>query len=556
LGARGRGLRRRPAENWLVLATGGAAALPVIVAVAAALSNRWVPLQDDGIIVLRSWDVLTDQSPLVGQYSQATLKSVGNAYSPGPLLYWLLALPVRLFGFVAVAVTIGLLNIASIMGTVALARRRGGVAFMFATALALVLMCRSLPEEVFVSPFNPTVPILPCTLLVFLAWSLACGEIRLLPVTALVASFVTQTHLSYVPLTAGLLAIGAGGLVYRRRRARRRPDGIGARPWVLAAALVVVVCWVPPVIDVVVHDPSNVEVLARTAVADRPKVGAEAAWHAVVRAFGVPPWWLHHRVDALGRFLDTARAPHALSVVSSLLVVGGLLFVAVVAWRRRSDAAAAPALALVLVGAFAVLTGSTPAERVLTLGYTMQWGSAAGMFAWLALGLGVVSVVTTPRTRLVSTLAAPGRAGAAVAAGLAVVTIAGAGVGIAQPGDSRSWLYAPARTSIDRLDSELRPGASVFLAAAPFEVYGAITYALRRQGVRVLVAPPFVEAMGSYYDVTGRRYDQSVVLEGGDHPAPKGGRILARIPIRGPVPPEAERVFTLALGPGGAGPAR
>jgi hypothetical protein len=397
---------------------------------------------------------------------------------------------------------------------------------------------------VFVSPFNPTVPILPCTLLLFLAWSLACGEIRLLPVTALVASFVTQTHLSYVPLTVGILALGLGGLVYSRRRERAV---VAARPWVLAAALVVVAFWVPPVVDVVVNDPSNVEVLARTAVADRPKVGREAAWHAVVRAFGVPPWWLRERVDALGRFLDTAETPHALSVVSFLLVVAGLLLVAVVAWRRRREVAVAPALAPVLVGAFGLLTATTPTERVLTLGYTMQWGSAAGMFAWLALGLGLV-VVAAPAGAL--------RAGVPVAAALAGVAIAGAWVGIAQPGDSRAWWYEPTRAAVDRLDSELAPGETVYVARAPFEVHGALTYALRRQGVRVLVAPRYVEAMGSYYGVTGRRYDRSVVLEAGDKPPPEGGRILARIPIRGSVPPETERVFTLALGPGGAGPAR
>lgn len=537
------GVRR----NWLVLATGAAAALPVMVAVAAALSNSWVPLQDDGIIVLRSWDVFTDQSPLVGQYSQATLERIGDAYSPGPMLYWLLALPLRPFGFLAAPLTIGLLSVASIMGTVALARRRGGVVFMFATALALVLMCRSLPEEVFVSPFNPTVPILPCTLLLFLAWSLACGEIRLLPVTALVASFIAQTHLSYVPLTVGVLAIGLGWLLYSRRRGAGQARETRARPWALAAALVVVVLWVPPVVDVVANDPSNVEVLARTAVAERPKVGAEAAWHSVVRAFGVPPWWVRERVDALGRFLDTAEAPHPLSLVSFLLVVAGLLLVAVVAWLRERGVAVAAALALVVVGAFAVLTATTPTERVLTLGYTMQWGSAAGMFAWLALGLGSAALLAPVRARRIRVPVAPG---------LALVAIAGALVGIAQPGDSRAWWYEPARSAVDRLDSELRPGATVFVARAPFEVYGALTYALRRQGVRVLVAPRYVEAMGSYYDVTGRRYDRSVVLEAGDQPPPEGGRILARIPIRGPVPPETERVFTLALGPEGAGPAR
>jgi hypothetical protein len=548
---------RWAADNRLVLGAGIAAALPVAIAVADALSNRWVPLRDDGIIVLRSWDVLTDESPLVGQYSQATLESVGNAYSPGPLLYWLLAVPVRLVGLDGVPLTVGLVNVLSIMGAVALARRRGGVALMLLTALAIVLTCRSFPETVLTTPFNPTLPILPCVLLFFLAWSLACGETRLLPVTALVASFVTQTHLSFVAPAAGVLAIGIGGLVDERRRARSlKGSGDDARPWVLAAAVVVAVCWTPPLVDLVVHNPSNAEVLVRTVLAERPKLGLDAGWKADVRAVGIPPWWLQTRVDALGRFLDVARAPGAASAVSFLAVLGGLLFVTLAALGRRRDVAAATALALVLVAAFAIVAGSTPAERVLTLGYTMQWGSPVGMFAWLALGFGTATLLARTRWRPPDALTVRG-AGRALAWGaLAVVTVAGAVAGIAQTSDRDRWLYSPARTAIVKLESELPAGRTVFLSQVPFEVQGAIAYALRRHGVRALVPPNYVEAMGSYYDVTNRRYDRTVVMKQGHRPAPRGGRILARIPIGDGSPPRTEAVFTLALGPPGVGPPR
>ena len=67
---------------------------------------------------------------------------------------------------------------------------------MFATAAAIGLMCQSLSSESLHDVWNPAAGLFPFLLLCFLCWSLACGEHRLLPLTVLVASFVTQTHLT------------------------------------------------------------------------------------------------------------------------------------------------------------------------------------------------------------------------------------------------------------------------------------------------------------------------------------------------------------------------
>jgi hypothetical protein len=545
-------LLRRARENWLTIAAGLGAALPVIIAVAEALRNRWVPLADDGIIVLRSWDVFTDQSPLVGQYSQVTAEGVGDAFSPGPLLYWLLALPLRLAGIDAVPVTIGLVGVASIMGAVALARRRAGVAFMLATAFALAVMCNSLPSEYLRIPFNPTVPLLPTALLIFVAWSLARGEIRWLPVAVFLASFIVQTHLSYVPVVVGLLGVGVAGLIWGRPRtgkttARGAHCSPRTRRWVLASVVVGLLCWSAPLVDLLTNDPSNLEVLARTATADRPNLGADVGWHAVVRAFGVPPWWLQPHVGGASRFLDVANPPHALSSVSFFVVTAGLLAIAVGAFRRRRAVAIAALLALILIPAFGAVAASTPADKALTLGYTMQWGSPAGMFAWLVLALGTATLSTPVRSWAQRKLARPGFRRLTPALGLALVVLTGVGVGIAERPDPKRWLYAPARSTIAHLEREVSPGETVLLSRVPFEIYGAVTFALRRSGVRVLVVPPVEEAVDDHYDAKGRRYDESVVLMEGARAAPEGGRILARIWTTGAPPPRTRRVFTLAL---------
>jgi hypothetical protein len=94
------GVWLRRAAAWLVravpaIAAGLAAAVPVLISTVHAVNAGWEPAGDDGIILTRAWDVLTSHSPLVGQYSEAGNVTGQIVHSPGPLLYWLLALPVR-----------------------------------------------------------------------------------------------------------------------------------------------------------------------------------------------------------------------------------------------------------------------------------------------------------------------------------------------------------------------------------------------------------------------------------------------------------------------------
>lgn len=125
----------RKAFRWLidqrlVLIIGLLAAVPVIVSTARALIAGWTPVFDDALIATRAFDVFTVHSSLVGPYSDASVPVVGHVYSPGPLLFWLLAPQTRLLGDWALAVTMGVVNTAAILGVVSLARRRGGPVFM------------------------------------------------------------------------------------------------------------------------------------------------------------------------------------------------------------------------------------------------------------------------------------------------------------------------------------------------------------------------------------------------------------------------------------------
>jgi hypothetical protein len=81
--------------TWVVPTMGVGAALPVGYATVRALADGWVPVTDQGIIATRAYDVLT----------------------------WL---PARLGAPASLTLTIAAVNVASIVGVVAIARRRGG----------------------------------------------------------------------------------------------------------------------------------------------------------------------------------------------------------------------------------------------------------------------------------------------------------------------------------------------------------------------------------------------------------------------------------------------
>lgn len=518
--------RLASAARWLLpgVLAGLAAAIPVIHSAVKAVQAGWMPAGDDGIIATRGWDVLTAHSPLVGQYSEAGLVIRGQVmHSPGPMLYWLLAVPVRLAGVSGLAVTMAALNTLAIVGCVALARRRGGLPLMFATALGIALMCQSLPSEGMHDIWNPAAALFPFLLLIFLAWSLSCGDYRLLPAVALVASYATQTHLMYVLPTAVLLAVGLVGLIARLLAARRLAR---VWPWALAALLVAGACWALPVIDQAENRPGNLTMIARTAGNGGAKLGASAGWHAVVRSVGVRPWWLYVPASQWQRKYDVLQSPRRLAVDSALALLAALVLVAAIAaWRRRFDLLAAALVALGLCAAVGLQTALNPSTRLLeeTLGYTLWWASELGLWVWLVLAWSAwlaAAALAGPRLRrLVRTGGGRARvlpAGrprpAAVAIGslaaLLGVALAGAAVSATEKPDTHVYDYRPIAQTAAAIERLVPPGQRVSYRFGPLDtatqpMEPAIRFLLVRHGDRVFARGSF-DRLGTYYEPDGR----------------------------------------------------
>ena len=561
-GAKARRLTARATHGlWARIpdvAAGLCAAIPVINSTVKAVHAGWVPEGDDGIIATRGWDVLTSHTPLVGQYSEAGLVIHGQVmHSPGPMLYWLLALPAHYGSVSSLAVAMCIANTLAVIGCVVLARRRGGLVLMFATAVGIALMCQSLPTEGMHDIWNPAAGLFPFLFLVFASWSLACGEYRLLPVTALVASYVTQTHLMYAAPTAVLLAVGVGGLALgrlARRRARTdQPRKSRMWPWALAALVLAAACWTEPAIDQIESNPGNLTMIVRTAEHHGRALGTSVGWHAVVRSIGPRPWWLYVPASEWERKYDVLATPSNTVVDATIAILAALALVGIIgAWVRRWDLTAAAMIGLGLTAAIGLEASWNPATQLLaeTLGYTMWWGSELGLWVWLILAwaawLGLVAL-SRPALRALGRrlqarrvpLAHVRLAAIAIASlvSLGAVAMVGATVATTASPDSHVYDYRPTRALAAGIERLIGPAQTIAYHLGPLDlgtqpIEPAIRFLLVRHGDRPLANGSFPR-LGSYYQQYDRPVQWIVYLTDGTR-RQRGMTLAARVRFDSP----------------------
>jgi hypothetical protein len=527
--------------SWLLLACALLACVPIWVCAIDAIFSGWIPLGDKAFTAVRAWDVLSLHPPLAGQWSSGATAAVGApTYSPGPMLFWLLAIPVRLPWQSSLPFVMAVVNTAAVAGVLVLARRRGGLGLMLVTAISFALMLGSLPGETYADIWNSSAALMPLVLLVFLAWSLACGEHRLLPLTVVVASFVTQAHLTFVAPALGLTAVGVVGLVLHGRRRLLEP---GPRRWLLASLLLVAVCWSAPALDQVVHRPGNLVLIERSARANVPRLGLDSGWHALAHAVGVVPAWL----ASPGRANRIAAARSASvgtgAAVSTALILAGLAAALAVGLRRRRyDLAAAAAVGLLICASIVSVAASTPADQWFTLSYTLRWASPAGMCVWI---LGAWAL-----TRMLPVRVPPlGRP--AMAAGVAAVACVSLLVALGYA--PRRQTYDQLRQAAERIEARVPASDTILVhgdlrlgtAFALADVEGGIAAELHRDGRKVVF--PAAEAVGFGNSYVGP-YDSVVWLRADRRPT--DGVVVAAIRTPDLLTGKMRRVYAWIPPPG------
>jgi hypothetical protein len=388
---------------WLSLLM---ALLPLVVAAVRAAHEGWVPVGDAALLAVRTRDVLDGGAggdvPSLGMWASTSWSLGFDINHPGPLLYWLLAVPAALVaGPVGIVVGTALVNCASVLGIFAAAWRRGGPVTALAAMAVTAGLCWSLGSAVLVEPWHASTVLLPFLLFLVLAWSLACGDLACLPAVVVVGSLVLQTNLAYAVLVPGVVVAGVAGYVVRTWRAGDGGVGRSRRSgaWLGLAALALVVCWVPPLVEQLRGDGrGNVSRLVDALGVELTTLDLADALRSVARVLAIPPWWARPSYGEAFPFGAFGNPLPSLGMaLLALAAVAGVL-----GWRwhaaRRGSGSGADAAVAVAGGALLIALSVASADRSPTspfgtVAYQLRWLWPVGAFIALAL---VVSVVPVP----------------------------------------------------------------------------------------------------------------------------------------------------------------
>lgn len=360
----------------------GVSLLPLVVsgvALVVKVGSDYAAGSDIGLIELQTLDV--GRHPvLLGPHSRYGWNH------PGPALFYALALPYRLAGSHSVGLAVGalLINALAITGIALVARRVAGLPFMLVTLVGCAVLMRSLGPVFLRNPWNPYVAVLPFGLVVFLTWAMTCEEAWALPIGVGVASICVQTHVGYAPLAAPLLVWGAASLVVRAVRAKHEAADERERRYraliraSVVAAAVLIVMWLPAIIQQLVDSPGNLTEVVRYFRHPSGRVHSLAQGYRVVSGqFELAPQWLTGHLDVI----PFSGEPDLLRSAPLPVLLIPLAIALLAFWRWRCSKAnrlGAVLLVALIVGVFSVARIVGPAYV-----YLLQWTWFLGALAFI-----------------------------------------------------------------------------------------------------------------------------------------------------------------------------
>jgi hypothetical protein len=226
---------------------------PVGVVILQRAGRHYLPVQDLAVIDLRVRDVFTfsNNTPMVGAYSR-----FGWSH-PGPAMYYLVAPFAWLFGNPAWATLVGfaLLQGVAIIWTARLAWKSGGLRWSVIWLSILALSYGATGPWIVQQAWNPHVAFPFFVLFLLQCWVVARGDGQRLLGLAFVASFLVQAHIGYAILVAIIATWALGRLILRQRR---EGQVAGRSLWLPPAAVLVIMWFLPLVLDPILHFPGNI----------------------------------------------------------------------------------------------------------------------------------------------------------------------------------------------------------------------------------------------------------------------------------------------------------
>jgi hypothetical protein len=354
-----------------------AAWLPFVLGPARLIRHGWRPVGDEAAIALRSWNSLTAHGPLVGQ---ATRLAHG-VFDPGPLEYWLLAIPVHLdtvHGVLWGAIICCL--VACSLAVEAAWSVLGAAGGLCASGLIVGLVLW-MPGIGVTPSWNPWFGLVFFIAALASAWAVMSGHRGWWPALVISASIAAQCHLMFtVPSGAlAILALVVGLVDTARGRAGYR--------WVLAGLIAGVACWSAPLIQQFTSKDGNLGLLLHsTGATSGTRTGGAFSLKALSAATEpVPIWWKPS--------LQPSAIYHLIGQRPAWFAVGVLVLLAVAAVMAVRPLHCRPLGALAVVslvislGSLVTYSGIPVHNTSLrTLGYLVVLLFPVGVLSWLAVG--------------------------------------------------------------------------------------------------------------------------------------------------------------------------
>jgi hypothetical protein len=267
--------------------------LPLVVSAVYlwfAVGTSYFPNTDWAIFELRSRDVF-DHAVLVGPYSRFGWNH------PGPLLFYTLAVPYRLLGSRSISMHITALavNAVTIVAIGWVAFRRGRLPMVVAALVPVALLTHALGPDIMRNPWNPYLPVVPLLLLLLLCWSVAAGDLWMLPIAIAVASFAIQSHVGLALESVALLGVALIAVVVR---GLRRPKDARRSWWTRVARVTAVatgtfvVLWLPVAYGTFVQHDGNLANLIDFFRQSHDTAGLTKGFEVMGLQWGPRPEWI------------------------------------------------------------------------------------------------------------------------------------------------------------------------------------------------------------------------------------------------------------------------
>ncbi len=405
---------------WVRRAILAVAVMPIIAAVVRALSNDWFPIGDNALLYIRVVDVLTEHHPWLGSWTSASLSVGENMNNPGPIYADLVAPFAKLFApGPGAAIGVGVVNLFTVVGISAAARRIGGWALQQWAILAAAALSWSMGSEMLFDIWQAHALLLPFLLLLVLLLGVTDGQTWCIPWALAVISVLVQTHISFAYILAVLCPVAAVGYhLVRRRRPHLAWRDVWRSRVVLLTALGMFALWAQTLYEQFFGPgKGNLSRLAGNTGGGSLQVGAEKALGITARLFVLPPWWMRSGFSTSvpnTTLTGTPEQPRLElpglpgAAVSAVLVLGlvGLLVGLVVLHRRRGAHLLAAACVLAVAG----VVGSALSVSQLTVGrvgfssHHVRFLWPIAVFVHVAIGWSVVHLLArSERSQRVAT---------------------------------------------------------------------------------------------------------------------------------------------------------